>query len=141
MSDEHSRIRALKQQWDDEDAMRVEQEGRAKQIFLEEEANQTFAPIEDYLMRLGKVLSAAGASVEIGTTWEHLGDQRLRRVAKVTSTDPTQQLPLDFTIQAVSIFYRDKHYCFSSGIGALILAITSDVEKFLTPRRSQAAGS
>ena len=92
-------------------------------------------------MRLGNVLSAAGASVEINTTWEHLGDQRQRRVAKVDSTDPTQQLLLDFTIQGVNIFYRDKNYRFSGGIGALILAITSDVEKFLTPRRSQAAGS
>src|SRR5205809_4085194 len=123
MNDEHSRIRALKQRWDDEDAMRDEQEERAKQIFLEEEANQTLAPIEDYLTRLGKVLSAAGALVEIDPAWEHLGDQRLRRVANVTSTDPAQKLRLDLNIQGVNIFYRDKRFRFSNGIGALILAI------------------
>ena len=63
MNDEHSRIRTLKQRWDDEDAARDKQEERAQQIFLEEEANQIFAPIEDYFTRLSKVLSA-GASVE-----------------------------------------------------------------------------
>lgn len=141
MSDEHSRIRALKQRWDDEDAAREMQERQTKQIFSEEEANQTFAPIEDYLMRLGKVLSAAGASLEIDA-WENLGDQRLRRVAKVTSTKPAPKLVLDLTIQGVSIFYREKPYRFSNGIAALIAAITSDVEQFLTPgRQSQEAGS
>jgi hypothetical protein len=95
MSHEHSRIRHLKQRWDDEDAMRDELERRAKQMFLEEQANQIFAPIGDYLTRLDKVLRAAGASVEIDAMWEHLSDQRLRRVARVTSTEPTQQLPLD----------------------------------------------
>src|SRR5882724_7893869 len=119
MNDEHSRIRTLKQQWDEEDAKREKQEERAKQLFLEEEANLTFAPIEDYLARLGKVLSAAGASVEIDITWEHLADQKLRRVAKVTSSDRRQHLPLDFTIQGVSIFYGDKPYRFASGTGAL----------------------
>ena len=78
------------------------------------------------------MLSAAGASVEIDTTWQHLGDRRLRRVANVTSSDPLQQLSLDFTIQGVNIFYRDKIYRFASGIEALIRAITSDVEQFLT---------
>jgi hypothetical protein len=58
MNDEHSRIRTLKQRWDEDDAARDKQEERAQQIFLEKEANQTFAPIEDYLTRLGKVLSA-----------------------------------------------------------------------------------
>jgi hypothetical protein len=137
MYDEHSRIRTLKQQWDEDDAIREKQEERAKQIFLEEEANLTFAPIEDYLTRLGEVLSAAGGVVELDTTWEHLADQKLRRVAKVTSSNPRQHLPLDLTIQGVSIFYRDKPYRFASGTGALIQAITADVEQFLTPRRSQ----
>jgi hypothetical protein len=141
MSDEHSRIRAVKQKWDDKDAARDEQERRAKAVFLEEEANRTFAPIEDYLMRLAKVLSAAGASLEIDATWEHLGDQRLRRVAKLTSTKSAQKLALDLTIQGVSIFYREKPYRFSGGIAALIAAITTDVEQFLTPGRSQASGS
>jgi hypothetical protein len=58
MSHEHSRIRHLKQRWDDEDAVRDELERRAKQMFLEEQANQIFAPIEDYLTRLDKVLRA-----------------------------------------------------------------------------------
>jgi hypothetical protein len=138
MNDEHSRIRTLKQQWDEEDAIREKQEERAKQIFLEEEANLTFSPIVDYLTRLGKVLSAAGASVEIDTMWGHLADQKLRRVAKVTSSTPRQQLTLDFTIQGVSIFYRDKPYRFASGTRALIQAITADVEQFLTPRRNPA---
>jgi hypothetical protein len=132
MNDEHSCIRTLKQRWDDEDAARDKEAERAKQIFLEEEANQTFAAIEDYFTRLSKVLSTAGASVEIDTTWQHLGDRRLRRVAKVTSSDSLQQLSLDFTIQGVNIFYRDKIYRFASGIEALIRAITSDVEQFLT---------
>src|SRR5260370_25520457 len=106
MNDEHSRIRTLKQQWDEEDAIREKQEEGAKEIFLEEEANLTFAPVEDYLTRLGKVLSAAGGAVEVETTWKHLADRKLRRVAKVTTSNPRQQLPLDFTIQGVSIFYR-----------------------------------
>ena len=141
MNDEHSRIRTLKQRWDEENASREKQEERTKQIFLEDEAKQTFAPIEDYLTRLGKVLAAAGASVEIDTTWQHLADQKLRRVAKISSSEPTKQLPLDFTIQGVSIFYRDKSYRFASGTGALIQVITADVEQFLTPRRNQGAGS
>ena len=132
MNDEHSYIRTLKQRWDEEDAARDKQEERAQQIFLEEEANQTFAPIENYFTRLSKVLSAAGASVEIDTTWQDLGDRRLRRVAKVDFSNPLQRLSLDFTIQGVNIFYRDKIYRFASGIEALIRAITSDVEQFLT---------
>ena len=138
MSDEHSPVRSLKQKWDEEDAVHNKQEERAQQIFLEEEANQTFAPIEDYLTRLGKVLNAAGATVEIDTTWQHLGDRRLRRVAKVISPNPTQQLFLDFTIQGVSIFYRNKVYRFTGGIGALIPAITADLEQFLAPHRNLA---
>jgi hypothetical protein len=134
MSHEHSRIRHLKQRWDDEDAVRDELERRAKQMFLEEQANQIFAPIGDYLTRLDKVLRAAGASVEIDAMWEHLGDQRLRRVARVTSTEPTQQLPLDLTIQGASIFYRDRLYRFSHDIEALIRVITREVEQFLKPR-------
>ena len=135
MSDEHSPIRALKQRWDEKDAARDKQEERAQQAFLEAEANHTFAPIENFLIRLSKVLSAAGASMEIDTTWEHLGERRLRRVAKVISPDSLHRLPLDFTISAASIFYCDKVYRFASGAEALILAITADVERFLTPHR------
>jgi len=138
MNDEHSRNRPLKQQWDKEDAIREKEEQRAQQIFLEKEANLTFAPIEDFLTRLGKVLSAAGGAAEVDTTWEHLADQKLRRIARVTSSNPRQQLHLDFTIQGVSIFYGDKPYRFASGIGALIQAITADVERFLTPHPNKA---
>jgi hypothetical protein len=136
MKDEHSRIRTLKQRWDDEDEARDKQEERAQQIFLEEEAKQTFAPIEDYFTRLSKALSAAGVSVEIDTSWQHLGDRRLRRVVNVTSSTPVQQLPLGFTIQGVNIFYRDKAYRFASGIEALIRDITFDVEQFLMQQRN-----
>jgi len=135
MNDEHSRIRTLKQRWDDEDAARDKQEERAQQIFLEEEANQTFAPIENYFTRLSKVLSVVGASVEIDNTWQHLGDRRLRRVAKVTSSNLVQQLSLDFTIQGVSIFYRNRRYSFPGGTEALVPVITSDVEQFITAKR------
>ena len=102
MNDEPAR--SLKQRWDEEDKARDKQEERAQQAFLEEEANKTFAPIEGFLIRLSKVLSAAGASMEIDTTWEHLGERRLRRVAKVISANPLHRLPLDFTINAASYF-------------------------------------
>jgi hypothetical protein len=46
--------------------------------------------------------------------------------------------PLDFTIHAVNIFYRDKLFRFGGGIGGLTLAITADVEQFLTPHRKSA---
>ena len=127
--------RNLKQRWDEKDAARDKQEERAQQAFLEEEAKHTFAPIEDFLIRLSKVLSAAGASVEIDTTWEHLGERRLRRVAKVISSNPPQELSLDFTINAASIFYCDKVYRLATGTEALILAISADIERFLTPYR------
>jgi len=137
MNDEHSRVRTLKQKWDEEDAERATQEARAQQIFLEAEANHTFAPIEDFLVRLNEVLSAAGASVQI-ESWQHLDDRRLRRVAKVLASNPLQTLPLDFTIYAATIFYCDKVYRLATGIEALILAITADVERFLTPHRKAA---
>ena len=131
MNDEPTRT--LKQRWDEKDAARDKQEERAQQAFLEAEANHTFAPIEDFLIRLSKVLRA-----EIDTTWEHLSERRLRRVAKVISSSPPQELPLDFTINAASIFYCDKVYRLATGIEALILAITTDVEQFLTPNRTAA---
>ena len=136
MSQEHARIRHLKQQWDDEDAARDELERQAQRSFLEEQANQLFAPIEDFLTRLDKVLRTVGGSVEIDGMWEHLGDGRLRRKAKVTSTEPTQQLSVDFTIQGARICYRDAFYQFSHGTEALIGAITREVEQFLKPKAS-----
>ena len=89
-------------------------------------------------MKLGSVLSATGASVELDTAWAHLSDRRLRGVARITSSDPPRQLRLEFTIQGVSIFYRDKEYRFTAGIGELIPAITADVEQFLAPHRKSA---
>ena len=137
MDGEHSPIRVLKQKWNVEDAARDKQEERAQQLFLEQEANRTFAPIEDFLTRLRKVVSAADASAEIDT-WEHLGDRRLRRVARILSSNPPRQLRLEFTIHGVSIFYRDKVYRFTGGIGQLIPVVTTDVERFLSPLRKQA---
>jgi hypothetical protein len=86
MNNEHSRIRHLKHRWNEEDAARDELEEQAKRKFLEQEANQIFAPIENYLTRLVEVLRTAGASVEVDARWEHLGDQKLRRIAKVSSS-------------------------------------------------------
>jgi len=139
MNDMHWRIRTLKEQWAEEDAARDKREERARQLFLEAEANQTFTPIEEFLIKLSKVLSDAGASVEI-ETWQHLDDQRLRRVAQVVSSNPPQRLSLEFTIHGMSIIYHDKIFRFDSGIAALILAITAEVEHSLTPHR-KAAGS
>ena len=136
MSQEHARIRHLKQQWDDEDAVRDELERQAQRSFLEEQANQLFAPVEDFLTRLDKVLRTGGGSVEIDGKCEHLGDGRLRRKAKVTSTEPTQQRSVDFIIQAARIFYRDTFYQFSHGTEALIGAITREVKQFLKPKAS-----
>ena len=96
MNDELASTQTLKQRWDEKDVARDKQEERAQQAFLEAEANHTFAPIEDFLIRLSKVLSAASASVEIDTTWEHLGERRLRRVAEIISSDSLHRLPLDF---------------------------------------------
>jgi hypothetical protein len=45
-----------------------------------------------------------------------------------------RQHSLDFTIQEVSILFRDRPYSFSNGIKALIRVITREVEQFLTPR-------
>jgi hypothetical protein len=136
VSDEHSRIRNLKQKWQEEDAARDTQEERAQQMSLEEEVNETFAPIEDFLTRLGKVLSAAAsASVEIDKTWEQLSNRRSRRVARVISSNPPRQLRLEFTIQGMRISYHDKAYLLSGGIKTLISVVTADVEQFLTPHR------
>ena len=141
MSHEHSHIQPLKHRWDQEDAERDELEEQARRKFLEQEANQIFSPIENYLTKLAEVLRTAGASVEVDTRWEHLGDQKLRRIAKVSSSKSAQQLPLDFTIQGASIFYRDKRYHFLREIDALMPVITSDVEQFFTLLRNQAVQS
>ena len=86
------------------------------------------------VLRLITVLHAVGASVQINGVWEHLGDQGLGRAAKVMSSDLNRQHSLDFTIQGVSILFRDRPYSLSNGIKALMRVITHEVEQFLTPR-------
>jgi hypothetical protein len=110
MNDEHSRIRHLRHRWDEEDAARDELERQAKRAFLEQEANELFAPLENYLTRLDKVLHVANAAVEIDPTWEHLDDRKLRRTAKVILWETAQHLPLDLTIEGVTIFYRNRPF-------------------------------
>jgi hypothetical protein len=87
MSHEHSHIQRLKHRWGQEDAERDELEEQARRKFLEQEANQIFSPIENYLTKLAEVLRTAGASVEVDARWEHLGDQRLLRI-QVSSGEP-----------------------------------------------------
>jgi hypothetical protein len=126
---EHSR--RLKRQWEESDAAREKLETRAKELFLEEQANEIFAPIEDCLTRLDKVLRPFNASVEIDHTWEHFDEQRLRRTVKVKSTQSDQQLSLDFNIHGVRIFHLDKCYQFSREIETLIQIIVGEIEQFL----------
>jgi hypothetical protein len=127
-------IRSLKQRWDEKDAAQDKLEARAKELFLEEQAKEIFAPIEECLTRLDNVLRRFGAAVKINPQWEHLGEQRLRRVVTVMSTQPDQQLSLDFNIHGVRIFHRDKSYQFSRDTEALMRVIVGEVEKFLKPR-------
>ena len=128
VDDEHSPIRDLKHRWDEEDKTRDELERQAKRAFLEQEANELFAPLENYLTRLDKV----NAAVEIDPTWEHLDERKLRRTAKVILGETAQHLPLDLTIEGVTIFYRNRPYRFTRAIEALIPVITSDIEQFIT---------
>ena len=137
MNDEDSRIRHLKRRWDEEDAARDERERQAKRAFLEQEANELFALVENHLTRLGRVLHSANAVVEVNPTWEHVGDRKLCRVASVLFKGSAQRL--DFTIEGVTIFYRDRRYRFTTGIETLILVITSDVEQFITAQSQAAA--
>ena len=126
-------IHDLQCRWDKDDTTRDKKEGRAKRAFLEQEANQLFAPVEDHLAKLGRVLQAATiASVDVDPRWKHVGDQKLRRVAKVILRKSGQHLPLDLTIEGVTIFYRNAPYRFTGGVEALIPVITSDVERFIT---------
>ena len=130
--DEHSPIPDLKHRWDEEDKTRDELERQAKRAFLEQEANELFAPLENYLTRLDKVIQETNAAVEIDPTWEHLDERKLRRTAKVILRETAQHLALDLTIEGVTIFYRNRPYRFTRAIEALIPVITSDVEQFIT---------
>jgi hypothetical protein len=139
MGDEHSPpIRHLKHRWDEEDKTRDEIERQARRAFLEQEANELFSPLENYLTRLDKVIHDANAAVEIGPTWEHLDDRKLRRTAKVIFRGTGEFLPLDLTVEGVTISYCDRSYRFTRAIETLIPVITSDVEQFITAQ-SQAA--
>jgi len=141
MSDEHSDIRHLKHRWDEEDAVRDERERQAKRAFLEQEANELFVPLENYLIRLDKVIHGANAAVEVDPTWEHLDERKLRRSAKVVSGETADYLPLDLIVEGLTIFYRNRSYRFTRSIEELIPVITSDVEQFITAQRHAAASA
>jgi hypothetical protein len=111
-------IRDLKHRWDEEDKTRDELERQAKQAFLEQEANELFAPLENYLTRLDKVLHQANAAVEIDPTWQHIDERKLRRTAKVILWETAEHLSLDLTIEGVTILYR------RAGLGNLNKAIS-----------------
>jgi hypothetical protein len=128
------RSRVLKQRWDEKDAARDKLEQRAKELSLEEQANEIFSPVQEHLTNLDNVLRGFSASVDINSQWEHLGEQRLRRLATVRSTEFEQQLSLAFNVHGVRIFYRDKSYQFSRDIEALKRVIAGEIEKFLKPR-------
>ncbi len=138
MSDEVSRIRQITHRWDEEDTARDEREEQAKRAFLEQEANQLFAPVENYLTRLARVLHAADALLEIDPAWEHLGERKLHRVGKVLIGQSGQPLLLDFTVEGATIFYCNRAYRFTGGVEALIPVITSDVEQFITAQTEPA---
>ena len=89
-------------------------------------------PLENYLTALDKVLHQANAAVEIDPTWEHLDERKLRRTAKVILGETAQHLPLDLTIEGVTIFYRNRPYRFTRAIEALIPVLNSDIEQFIT---------
>jgi hypothetical protein len=138
MADEPWRIRRIKRRWDEEDRTRDELERQAQLAFLEKEANELFAPVESYLANLDKVLHAANAYIEINPEWEHLGERKLRRTAKVIFQKTAGHLRLDLTIDRVTIFYRNVPYRFTRAIEALIPVITSDVEQFVTAQHQEA---
>jgi len=137
MDGDLSSIGSLKRRWDEEDVVRDEQERKAKELFLEQQANETFAPIERCLIKLGNVLRDFGGLVEIDSTWQHLSDQRLRRVANITSTPAAQKLTLDFNVHGVRIFHRDRSYQFSRDVETLIREIVREVEQSLIASREQ----
>jgi hypothetical protein len=53
--------------------------------------------------------------------------------------ETAQYLPLDLTIEGVTIFYRNRPYRFTRAVEALIPLITSDVEQFITGQSQPAA--
>jgi hypothetical protein len=139
MDDENSGIRDLSRRWDEEDKTRDELERQARRAFLEQEANELFAPLENYLTRLDKVLHGANAAIEIDPTWEHLDERKLRRTAKVMFRETAQHLSLDLTLEGSTIFYRNTPYRFTRAVEALIPVITADVEQFITAQTQATA--
>ena len=106
---------------------------------MEQEANELFAPVKNHLTRLGRVLHAANATVEVDPTWQHLDEQKLHRTAKVIFRGTAEYLPLDFTIEGITVFYHDRRYRFTGGIETLIPVITLDVEQFITAQNQAVA--
>ena len=100
---------------------------------LEEQARQVFQPIKEYLIRMNQAVHTVGATVEIDPIWEPLGDQKLRRTARVTSTKLSRLLPLDFTLQGALILLGNKTYQYPHQIEALKHEIRHQVEQFLMP--------
>ena len=45
---------------------------------------------KNYLTRLDKALHDAESSVQVDTTWEHIGDQKLRRIIPAITSDVEQ---------------------------------------------------
>ena len=102
-------------------------------LLVEEQAKQIFQPIKEYLMRMNQALHTVGAIVEIDPRWEPLGDQKLRRTARVTSTKLSRPLPLDFTLQGGLISLGNETYQYPHQIEALKHEIRRQVEQFLMP--------
>jgi hypothetical protein len=100
---------------------------------LEEQAKRVFQPIKEYLMRMNQAVHTVGATVEIDPRWEPLGDQKLRRTARVTSTKLSRPLSLDFTLQGALILLGNKTYEYPHQIEALKHEIRGQVEQFLMP--------
>ena len=100
---------------------------------LEEQAKQVFQPIKEYLMRMNQAVHTVGATVEIDPRWELLGEQKLRRTARVASTKLSRPLPLDFTIQGPLILLGNNAYEYPHQIDALKHEIRRQVEQFLMP--------
>ena len=98
---------------------------------LEEQAKQVFQPIKEYLMRMNQALHTVGATVEIDPRWEPLGDQKLRRTARVASTKLSRPLPLDFKLQGALISLGNETYQYPHQIEALKQDIQRQVERFL----------
>ena len=132
MTLEQSQAQCLQDRWNEEDAKRDELERQAKQTFLEQEAEEVFAPIEKYFTHLGKVLGGTGATVAIEPNWEQADDQKLRRKANVSSDKSGQQLALELTVQWPTIYFRGMPYRLLRGTETLIPVITSEVEQFLS---------